>query len=196
MTMTDEVAVVDGPRLNLGCGTDYKVGWVNIDNNSDHNIARLDLNWDLTNPLPFADASVAYVYNEHLIEHLSVDQSRRAISDFLRVLRPDGILRIAMPDVRTAIDKYLHVALEDDETMQRFDMGFIQTRAERLNMAFRWWGHQWLYDWEELKRRLLEVGCPPSSIRQCSRGESRCPALRHLETRTESVLVAEATKWR
>ena len=30
-------------KLNLGCGNDYKEGWINIDNNSANNIKKLDL---------------------------------------------------------------------------------------------------------------------------------------------------------
>ena len=52
-------------KLNIGCGNDYKEGWINIDNNSDDNIEKFDLNWDLRNPLPFKDSSIAYIFNEH-----------------------------------------------------------------------------------------------------------------------------------
>ena len=56
-------------KLNLGCGTDYKKGWINIDNNSDDNIEKLDLNWDLRKPLPFKDNSVDFVEHEHFELH-------------------------------------------------------------------------------------------------------------------------------
>ncbi|MCU1493776.1 MAG: hypothetical protein JWO62_1540 [Acidimicrobiaceae bacterium] len=181
-------------KLNVGCGTDYKAGWVNIDNNSDANITKLDLSWDFTNPLPFADGSVDFVFNEHLVEHLTVEESRRAITDFIRVLRPGGVMRIAMPDLVSAVDKYLNLPLEDDPAIHTFQLDFVKTRAERLNMAFRWWGHRWLYDWEELERRLLEVDCAPGSFKRCRLGESEHPQLRNLETRNESVLIAEITK--
>jgi len=86
-------------KLHLGCGTIYKEGWINIDNNSDKNIQKLDLDWDLRNSLPFPDNSVDFIFNEHFLEHLTVEEGIQAIKDFFRVLKPGGTMRIAMPDL-------------------------------------------------------------------------------------------------
>lgn len=179
-------------KLNVGCGTDYKAGWINIDNNSDNNISRLDLNWDLRNPLPFKEDSVDFVFNEHFIEHLTVEEGQGVIRDFMRVLKPGGVLRMATPDLEVTINKYLSVPLEEDPTVRTFGLDFIKTRAERLNIAFRWWGHQWLYDWEEMTRRLREAGC--ENFVRCKIYASEHAELRGLETRAESLLIVEVTK--
>lgn len=179
-------------RLNIGCGTDYKDGWINIDNNSDHNIERLDLNWDLRNSLPFLENSIDYIFNEHFIEHLTVEEGQAAIKDFMRVLKPRGVLRMATPDLEVTVDKYLNVPLGEDPTMRTFDLDFIKTKAERINIAFRSWGHQWLYDWEEMARRLQEAGC--DNFVRCKIYASQHEELRGLETRAESLLIVEVTK--
>jgi len=182
-----------GPiKLNIGSGTDYKRGWINIDNNSDDNIEKLDLNWDLRYPLPFPDNSVDFIFNEHFVEHLTVEEARAILADLKRVLKAGGVLRIAMPDLAMVVDQYMNVDLADDPVIKRFKMDFIQTKAERINMSFRWWGHKWLYDWEELDRRLRESGFV--NTRQGQHGKSRYKELCKLETRDESVLIAEATK--
>lgn len=181
-------------KLNVGCGTDYKEGWINIDNNSDNNIKKLDLNWDLRNPLPFKDNSVDYIFNEHFIEHLTVEEGQVAIKDAMRVLKPGGVMRIATPDLEVTVDKYLNLPLNKDPTIKTFRMDFIKTRAERINMAFRYWGHKWLYDWEELERRLSEAGCNKDKIQRCKLKDSNLRELRNLETREESKLIAEVTK--
>jgi predicted SAM-dependent methyltransferase len=187
------LSAIKGPvKLNIGCGTDYKEGWINIDNNSDNNIEKLDFNWDLRNPLPFAGNSVDFIFNEHLIEHLTVAEAHIVIKDLMRVLKPGGVMRIAMPDLETAVDQYLNLPLSKDPTIKRFKLDYIKTRAERINMAFREWGHMWLYDAEELKRRLKEAGC--KNIKQCKLGESTYPSLRNLETREESILIMEIKK--
>ncbi|MBL8122094.1 methyltransferase domain-containing protein [Candidatus Saccharibacteria bacterium] len=178
--------------LNVGCGTDYKKGWVNIDNNSDNNIKKLDLNHDLRNPLPYKDNSVDFIFNEHFFEHLTVDEGQAAMREFMRVLRPGGVMRIAMPDLSQSVAVYLDKKWKDRDFIKKFGMDFIQTPAELLNMSFRWWGHQWLYDWEELERRLKQAGY--ENIKQCKFKKSNHSELCNLETREESVLIAEVTK--
>jgi len=180
--------------LNVGCGTDYKDGWINIDNNMDQNIAddKLDLNWDLRNPLPFADNSIDFIFNEHFVEHLTVEEARTSLTDFKRVLKPGGVMRVAMPNLEEAVDHYINLPIDKDPVIKRFKLDFIKTRAERINMAFRAWGHLWLYDAEELQRRLKEVGF--KHIEQCKLGKSTYPELRKLEIRDESTLVMEAKK--
>lgn len=188
--LLDEHKVV---KLNLGCGTDYKKGWINIDNNSDNNIkeGQLDLNWDLRYPLPFEDNSVDFIFHEHFIEHLTIEEGQKSIKDCMRVLKPGGVLRMATPDLAVAVDKYLNLPLEKDPTMKTFNLKF-KTRAERINGAFRSWGHKWLYDWEELERRLEQAGC--KKIARCQLRKSKHKDLRDLETREESKLIAEVTK--
>lgn len=184
---------INGPvKLNIGCGTDYKNGWINIDNNSDKNIQKLDLNWDLRLPLPFNDNSVDYIFNEHFIEHLTVEEGQIAIKDFMRVLKPEGVLRMATPDLEVTIDKYLNIPIEKDPVIKKFGLDFIKTRAERINVGFRWWGHKWIYDWEELERRLKEAGC--INIKRCQLSKSEHKELEKLEIRKESTLIVEVTK--
>lgn len=179
-------------KLNIGCGTDYKDGWINIDNNSDNNIEKLDLNWDLRTPLPFHDDSIDFIFNEHFIEHLSVEEAKNTIQDLMRVLKPGGVMRIAMPDLEIVVNNYLHVPLNKDPIIRTYKMDFIKTRAEWMNMSFSWWGHKWLYDWEELQRRLREAGY--NKIQRCKINESSHPELRNLESRSESYLIAEVEK--
>lgn len=182
-----------GPiKLNVGCGTDYKKGWINIDNNSDDNIEKLDLNWDLRNPLPYDDDSVDFIFNEHFIEHLTVEEGQAAIRDFMRVLKPGGIMRIATPDLEVTVDKYVNVPIEKDPVIKKYKMDYIKTRAERINIGFRAWGHKWIYDYEELERRLKEAGC--KNIKRQKLRQSSSKDLENLETRDESTLIVEVTK--
>lgn len=181
-------------KLHVGCGTVYIDGWVNIDNNSDHNITKLDLNFDLRNPLPYKDNSVDFIYNEHFFEHLSVEEGLNALLNFKRVLKPGGVMRIAMPDLLDIVKMYNNDNWKTEyaETFKEHGMEFIKTKAELININFRWWGHKWMYDWEELERRLREVGF--TQIKQCELRKSDYPELCGLESRSESTLIAEVTK--
>lgn len=182
-----------GPiKLNLGCGTDYKQGWINIDNNSDDNIEKLDLNFDLRKPLPYKKNSVDFIFHEHLLEHLTVEEGQVFIKNCMKVLRKGGVMRIAMPDLEEAVALYLDPKWKNSSLIKDFGLDFVQTRAELLNMSFSWWGHKWVYDWEELKRRLKQAGF--DKVTRCQNGKSKHKELKGLETRKQSTLVAEVTK--
>ncbi|MBR0190715.1 MAG: methyltransferase domain-containing protein [Thermoguttaceae bacterium] len=180
-------------KLNLGCGTDYKEGWINIDNNSDYNISKLDLNWNLSRGLPFPANSVDFIFNEHFLEHLSVEQGKVFLKSCLKVLKPGGVIRIAMPDLAKTVASYYDEHWKENPSLKKFNLTFIKTRAEKINISFRWWGHQWLYDYEELERRIREVDSS-AIITKCNNGKSDYSELCGLETRDESILIVEVTK--
>ena len=179
-------------KLDVGCGTDYKKGWINIDNNSDGNIEKLDLNWDLRYPLPFPEESVDFIFNEHFMEHLTVEEGIRANQDFLRILKKGGVLRVATPDLESVVDRYLHVPLSEDTIIRDFNYTDVKTPAEWMNMSFSFWGHKWLYDWEEIERRLKEAGF--TKIKRRNINKSSYSELQNLETRVGTSLIVEAQK--
>jgi len=82
--------------VNLGCGPHYIEGMINCDGNL---FNRIDLWLDLRRPLPFPDASVAVAYTSHTLEHLFPNDALKLLQEIRRVLRPDGIARVAVPDV-------------------------------------------------------------------------------------------------
>ncbi|MDR3244599.1 MAG: methyltransferase domain-containing protein [Elusimicrobiota bacterium] len=183
-------------KLHVACGKRYKEGWINIDNDPKKEIEKLDLLWDARKPLPFDNNSVDFIYNEHFLQCLTVKEARSVIKDFMRVLKPKGVIRIAMPDIQTAIKRY---SLEDTDWKQLKDSSKsnmvkkAKTKCELLNMDFRACGHKWLYDWSELEMRIKESGY--KNIKQCALGKSEYKQLIGLETRGEaSNLIAEIVK--
>ncbi len=176
--------------LHLGCGHNLIDGWVNID--LDDPGGKADLRWDLTRGIPVDDHSCDFIYCEHLLEHLAVHQGTALLRECRRVLRHGGVLRVAMPSLDVLIQKSCCGDWRDQDWLTWPDSRFIQTRAEMLNIAFRWWGHQWLYDREELDRRLREAGW--EEITPVEPGESRFSALRDRETRADSLLIYEARR--
>lgn len=94
--------------LNLGCGNRFHSDWSNLDFASTHPDV---IAHNLTNGIPFPDASFDVVYHSHLLEHFSKADAAAFLQECLRVLRPQGILRIAVPDLENIIRSYL-LALE------------------------------------------------------------------------------------
>jgi predicted SAM-dependent methyltransferase len=174
-------------KLNLGCGRVRLDTWVNID--SDPWVAP-DIVWDLAWGLPAGEASCRLIYCEHLLEHLAVEDGLFLLKECRRALQAGGILRIAMPSLDVLIDKSSGGDWRNQDWLTWPEYRFIQTRAEMLNIAFRWWGHQWLYDREELRRRLREAGF--SEIRDAAWGVSEDGELCRRESRKDSLLICEA----
>lgn len=173
-------------RLHVGCGSVKLKGWVNADIDP-----RAQLIINIKHRLPFPGNFLDRIYSEHVLEHVSADDGVTFLREAYRTLKPGGVIRIAMPDLDDLIEGY-------SNDWKRFDWlqwpghEFIQTKAEMLNIAFRWWGHLYLYNQEELDRRLCEAGF--SAITFCEQGKSQHGDLRDLETRNDSMLIAEATK--
>lgn len=72
-------------KLNLGCGDDYKAGYVNID--IDKRI-KADRHCDFVNNLPFKDNSVDEVYCKNVFEH--VPNPLNFLNEIRRVLKKEG----------------------------------------------------------------------------------------------------------
>jgi SAM-dependent methyltransferase len=91
----------DGPlRLHLGCGTDYRDGWVNVDGNPQ---VRADLYCSVESLPAIRDGSAQVVEACHVLEHLTLTQARLALREWRRVLRDDGELFLELPDLEACI---------------------------------------------------------------------------------------------
>jgi len=173
--------------LNIGCGDVYMDGWVNIDLTS----KKADLRHDLRTPLPYEEGMVDFIYNEHFIEHLTVQDGVVVMKEFYRVLKKGGVLRIATPDLDYLIFKYIF-GWKRQDWIKTYGYEWLKTRAEMINLCFREWGHQYLYNKEELCRRLKEAGF--NDVRPCKLLKSRYQVFWNRETRQDSRLILEAVK--
>jgi predicted SAM-dependent methyltransferase len=92
--------------LNLGCGEYYSTQpeWINIDFYSDK---RGVISHNLIKGIPFNDNTFDLVYHSHVLEHFTKKAGQDFINECLRVLKPGGIIRIAVPDLERIVTEYL-----------------------------------------------------------------------------------------
>jgi predicted SAM-dependent methyltransferase len=95
---------MDGHLINIGCGSTWHPAWVNLDMRPASPQVR---SWDVARGLPFGDAQVQACYASHVLEHLSRPQAKALLSECRRVLRPGGVLRLAVPDLEAIAREYL-----------------------------------------------------------------------------------------
>ena len=109
-----------GMKVHLGCGTDVRRGWVNIDvdvnrpskSDSEFDDKTLIFNYDLRRGLPLADGSCDYIYSSHFFEHLEARHALDLVRDCHRALRPGGVFRMALPRQRETFAAYLQGDIE------------------------------------------------------------------------------------
>lgn len=79
-------------KLNLGCGTDIRDGWINLD------IAALegvDVVHDISNlPLPFGDNEFDYILAQDILEHLEYIP---LLKDLHRIMKRGATLEVRIP---------------------------------------------------------------------------------------------------
>ena len=169
--------------LNVGSNDATIEGFVNIDIEPVADVC-CDVRWNL----PFRDAAFDGVYSEHFIEHIPQRDAVAFLRECRRVTRLGGRIRIATPDLDWIVRRY------HQEDWRQGDMfangyGWVATRAEQLNLAMREWGHQWLYDEEELCRIGGMAGL--ELLGRVAPGQSDVAELANRETRPGSRLVVE-----
>ena len=181
-------------RINLCCGPNKLLNWVNVD------IHGADVNIDLENNLlPFPDSSASVVICISAINYFTRERAKEILSDILRVLKPDGLLRIAVQDLRILAKAYL----ESDYSFwfQKLDNGKERfagaTFADKFNhffYGFPSYGKtcKWVYDAESLTNLLAECGF--TQIIQKEFMESEIQEIAQIDNRPEQMFFLEARR--
>jgi predicted SAM-dependent methyltransferase len=175
-------------RLNIGCGRSPTPDWINYDNSPSvwmarwpmlaSLLARLGLidqhalafvafcrshrirHADAARRIPHAGGTVEAIYTSHMLEHLDRAEARAFLAECRRVLKPGGILRLAVPDLRNAAYQYLRLGDADGFLRHlQFDLDKPRgpvARLRRLLGGGR--GHHWMYDRDSLLALVEAAG--------------------------------------
>lgn len=177
------------PRLHVGAGPVQLDGWLDSD------LIAGDIYLDLTRPFPLPAGRFRFVFGEHVIEHLTETQGLQMLQECFRVLEPGGVVRITTPDLRKLISIYEgrnpvistedYARFLDEETGKRHERP-----AQIFNDYLRLWGHRHIYDEDDLRARLEEVGFVDVTRRDP--GQSPHPELCGIERHGGAAWVNEA----
>ncbi len=133
-------------KINMGCGwRDFGQDWIHIDGGDyEHLDHKNILN------LPYEDNVVDLIYASHVIEYFDVQEVKIVLKEWKRVLKKDGILRIAVPDFQAMTELYSSRKAELTD--------ILGPLYGKMTMAGKKIYHKTVYDFKTLKNVLKCVG--------------------------------------
>lgn len=194
-----------GHRINIGCGVSGAPGWCNLDNSPTILLSRIPVlrrmsripKWprdvrriDVRRGLPFEGQSASCIYSSHTFEHFTWEEALGIAKECLRVLKPGGVLRIVVPDLRIIVGEYLRnrTPVASHEFLRRLSLmhdvfDFLHPGAN----------HSQMFDENSLRHLFREAGFRDPEVR--SYLQSRIPDIGavELEARQRESLYVEAT---
>jgi predicted SAM-dependent methyltransferase len=90
-------------KLHLGCYHKKIYGFINIDARGE---VEPDIIDDALELKKIENETVDLVYASHLLEHFKREDSIKALKRWYEVLKPGGVLRLAVPDLEAAFGYY------------------------------------------------------------------------------------------
>ncbi len=120
--------------LNLGCGDRYHPDWTNINFTS---TGEGVIAHNLKHGIPFPDKSFDVVYHSHILEHFSQTEAEPFIQECYRVLRPQGILRVVVPDLEEIAKMYLHCLDQASAGFEEWEQNYQWMLLEMYDQTVR-----------------------------------------------------------
>jgi predicted SAM-dependent methyltransferase len=175
-------------RINIGCGQTPTQGWRNFDNSLSLRLSKLlllpelllklklidgsqyqfiqfarknDIEYgDAVTGLPVQDHSVEVLYSSHMLEHLDRNEADKFLKEAFRVLRPGGIIRLTVPDLKKQVAQY-NVSNDANAFIDATNLCVPRPRSIKQRLRLFLVGprnHQWMYDGISLSGLLEKHG--------------------------------------
>lgn len=173
--------------LHIGSGPIYMDGWVNIDWGEHF---RTDLCIDCLKLDKFVAAdSIDRILSTHHLEHLAYPADVQSfLAQCYRVLRPGGVMRLAVPDLKLVATAYANGS-DLKEIYGATFKGYYHRdcAAERFQYWAREWSHTFLPDFELMDALLREAGFSAGKIMKVPPNQSVWPDYHHDRYISESL---------
>lgn len=148
-------------------------------------------------PLPYEDDTVDVIRAVHVLEHFGHREVDAVLAEWVRVLKPGGILRVAVPNFEQLADEYLRGGIrpvpdewvimgaqsdENDFHKSLFDREHLRQRFARQNLVLlRPWVSE-IEDCASYKISLNLEGTKPAQDRLKVSGAMSVPRLGFMDT--------------
>lgn len=204
--------------VQYGCGFTAPDGWLNFDASPTLRFERIPvfgrmytrnkqrfpanvLYGDIVKGLPVKRGSCQGVYCSHILEHLSLEDFKVALKNTFEILKPGGIFRCVVPDLKIAAEDYLKASQDDNNASIAFIENILLgvKKKERglfgmLKSSIGNSHHLWMWDYKSLAEQLETVGF--KDIRTCQYGDCKDLHFNRVEekARFEKAVAIECRK--
>ena len=191
--------------IHYGCGLTAPPEWINFDSSPTLRIQKIPLlrkllkkklnvvfpdnvlYGDITKGLPITKSSADGVFCSHVLEHLSLNEFRIALSNTYSILKTNGIFRCVLPDMEYLAKVYLKDLQEQkpDACIKFIEstlMGKKNRTKNTIELIVNVFGnshHLWMWDTNSLIFELKQIGF--NSIRKCNCHDSKDPMFKFVE---------------
>ncbi len=196
--------------VNFGCGANPGRDCLNIDGSLTVLLARLPvpaklfgrrarfvamirdykIKFATARGVRFADASLDAFYTSHTLEHLAHKECENLLRRVREWLKPDGVLRVVLPDLRDFACSYISGKMDADSFVTNTQLA--EERSWLIRVGYT--PHLWMYDYNSFAGMLARLGY--RDIRRSSFGTSILPQLASLDvdTRRDGSFYIESVK--
>lgn len=195
--------------VQYGCGLSAPKDWINFDVSPTLRIQKipiigylfkpiLKIDWpknvkygDIVAGLPIKDDSCDALYCSHTLEHLSLNDFRKALRNSYKILKKGGIFRCVVPDLEIAARTYIK-ELENGKSSASLSfmgentlLGYTE-RLRGFNGAINYFlgnhQHLWMWDFQSLSQELKNTGF--LKVRKCEFNDSEDLMFKLVEDRS------------
>ena len=178
----------DSRRLNWGCGEHPEPGWINSDIKDGPGI---DLSCDIREGLPLEADTIDYAVSIHALPEIPYTDIVGALRELRRVLKPGGVLRLALPD----LDKGIKAYLSEDEDYFLIPDEDAKAIGSKFIVQMIWYGYsRTLFTYDFTAELLRKAGFTQVTRSDFRTTASRFPEIVELDSREKESLYVEATK--
>jgi SAM-dependent methyltransferase len=130
-----------------------------------------------------------------MVEHFSPGEMEQFLAKCARVLRPGGILRLAVPDLEAEVEGYRasRAAGRTDAADELNRLFYNAPGTDGANLVHRLAitvlhrPHSWMYDFDSMATRMQDAGF--TDVTRFAYREGRLPEVDVLDVRPESLFV-------
>lgn len=134
-------------KLHLGCGwRNFGEEWIHIDNGD---YKHLTYKSDISKLPMIVNESVDLIYASHVIAYFNRDEIKDVLEEWNRILKPNGVLRLATPDLQSLVMVY------QDENEISLD-NILGPLYGKMDMDGNSIYHKTIYDFKSLKKILKD----------------------------------------